>query len=112
MQSLRWILILVGFCATQGQAQDQERQFQEAIHLMETKGDYPAAIRLFEEVVKGTDRTLAARSLLYRGICYEKLGREEAQRAYQRLIREFPDQTQPRSPRPAPSLRPWAPKSH
>jgi dipeptidyl aminopeptidase/acylaminoacyl peptidase len=86
------IVEALGFCVAQGQAQDQEWQFQEAIHLMETKGDYPAAIRLFEEVVKGSGRTLAARSLLYRGICYEKLGREEAQKAYQRLIREFPDQ--------------------
>jgi len=68
------------------------RLFQEAIHLMETKGDYPAALRLFEQIAKGSDRNLAARSLLYAGSCYEKLGKREAQQAYQRLIRDFADQ--------------------
>ncbi len=69
------------------------RLFQEAINLMETKGDYPAALRLFEQIAKGSDRNLAARSLLYAGLCYEKLGKREAQNAYQRLIRDFADQT-------------------
>lgn len=60
---------------------------------METKGDYPAALRLFEQIAKGSDRNLAARSLLYAGLCYEKLGKREAQNTYLRLIRDFADQT-------------------
>jgi Tol biopolymer transport system component len=68
------------------------RLFQDAIHLMETKGDYPAALRLFEQVAKGSDRNLAARALLYTGLCYEKLGKREAQNVYERLIRDFADQ--------------------
>jgi Tol biopolymer transport system component len=60
---------------------------------METKGDYPAALRLFEQIAKEGDRNLAARSLLYAGLCYEKLGKREAQNAYERLIRDFADQT-------------------
>ncbi len=60
---------------------------------METKGDYPAALRLFEQIAKGSDRSLAARSLLYAGLCYEKLGKREARNAYERLIRDFGDQT-------------------
>ena len=60
---------------------------------METRGDYPAALRLFEQIAKGSDRNLAARSLLYAGLCYEKLGKREAQNAYERLIRDFADQS-------------------
>ncbi len=60
---------------------------------METKGDYPAALRLFEQIAKGSDRNLAARSLLYAGLCYEKLGKREARNSYERLIRDFADQT-------------------
>jgi Tol biopolymer transport system component len=60
---------------------------------METKGDYPAALRLFEQIAKGSDRNLAARSLLYTGLCYEKLDKREARNAYERLIRDFGDQT-------------------
>ncbi len=74
------------------QSPPPSRLFQDAIHLMETKGDYPAALRLFEQIAKGSDRNLAARSLLYAGLCYEKLGKREARNAYERLIRDFGDQ--------------------
>jgi Tol biopolymer transport system component len=82
-------------CAALSVAQSPSpaRLLQEAIHLMETKGDYPAALRVFEQIAKGSDRNLAARSLLYAGSCYEKLGKSEAKNAYERLIRDFADQT-------------------
>jgi len=84
---------LVCAAALAAQSPPPARLFQEAIHLMETKGDYPAALRLFEQIAKGSDRNLAARSLLYAGLCYEKLGKREARNAYERLIRDFADQT-------------------
>jgi Tol biopolymer transport system component len=86
---------VLALCAAIAAAQSPPpaRLFQDAIHLMETKGDYPAALRLFEQIAKGSDRNLAARSLLYAGSCYEKLGKREARNAYERLIRNFADQT-------------------
>ena len=69
-----------------------EQKFQQAVDLMETRGDLPAALKLFEELARGPDRNLAARSLLYLGSCYEKLGKEGSQRAYERIVREFADQ--------------------
>jgi Tol biopolymer transport system component len=96
MKALKFFVIVgfLIFCAALvvASSRSQEQKFQQAIHLMETKGDYPAAIRLFEEVAKGPDRTLAARSLLYVGLCYEKLGNTEAKKAYERVIKEFADQ--------------------
>jgi Tol biopolymer transport system component len=91
---MRLILGALVLCAATSPAQDASpsRLFQEAIHAMETKGDYPAALRIFEQIAKGSDRNLAARSLLYAGTCYEKLGKRDAQSAYQRLIRDFADQ--------------------
>ena len=80
-------------------AQSQAYRFQEAIHLMETKGDYPAAIELFEEIALGSDRTLAARALLNVGFCYEKLGRAEAVKAYQAAKLAMPPRSRPSSPR-------------
>jgi Tol biopolymer transport system component len=93
--ALRLFLGVPLLCAAVSTPQESSpfRQFQEAIHLMETRGDYPAALRLFEQISKGSDRNLAARSLLYAGICYEKLGKREARNAYERLIRDFADQT-------------------
>ncbi len=70
----------------------REQKFQQAVDLMETRGDLQAALKLFEELARGPDRNLAARSLLYLGSCYEKLGQEGSQRAYERIVREFADQ--------------------
>jgi Tol biopolymer transport system component len=83
------------FCGVLFQAADHtpSYRFQEAIDLMESKGDYPAAMRILEELVKGPDRNLAARSLLYSGLIYEKLGKDEARKAaYERLLRDYADQ--------------------
>jgi Tol biopolymer transport system component len=70
----------------------EERKFQQAVDLMETKGNVQAAMKLFEETARSSDRNLAARALLYLGSCSEKLGVEGAQKAYQRIIKEFADQ--------------------
>src|SRR6266496_5236584 len=94
VKSLSLLLGALALCAALAIAQSPApaQLFQEAINLMETKGDYPAALRLFEQIAKGSDRNLAARSLLYAGLCYEKLGKREARNAYERLIRDFADQ--------------------
>ena len=69
--------------------------FEKAKFTMETKGDLPGAIALFEEIVRKypNEREYAAQALLQIGLCYEKLGLEKARDAYQRLIRDYPGQT-------------------
>ena len=68
------------------------QQFQEAITLMESRGDYAAAIELFRLVAQASDRRLAGQAQLYVGLCYERLGTREAAAAYQQVIEKFPDQ--------------------
>src|SRR6476469_1316203 len=63
----------------------REQKYQQAVDLYESKGDAKGAVKLFEEVSKSPDRNLAARALLYLGSCYEKLGPEEARKAYERV---------------------------
>lgn len=99
MRALKSLTVMLALALWAAVVPAQQRrpahQFQQAIDLMETKGDLPAAIRLFEQVAKGPDRALAARSLLYAGQCYEKLGNaqvREARKAYERVVREFADQ--------------------
>jgi len=62
------------------QTASQSQKFQEAIDAMETRGDCPLAIRLFEEAARGPDRNLAAHAL------FEKLGKQEAQKLYERVF--------------------------
>ena len=68
--------------------------FEKAKFAMETKGDLNSAIKLFNEIIKKYpgEREYAAKSQLYIGLCYEKLGNAEARTAYERVVREYGDQ--------------------
>ena len=63
---------------------------------METKGDLNGAITLFNDIIKKypKEREYAAKSQLYIGLCYEKLGVKEAQKAYQKVVSSYPEQTE------------------
>ena len=57
-------------------------------------GDLPAAIGLLKRIVQdhADNRALAAKALVELGQCYEKLGKEEARKAYERVLRDYGDQ--------------------
>lgn len=55
-------------------------------------GDLKAAIELYRQIARGSDRALAARALIRMGQCYEKLGDAQARTAYEQVVREFADQ--------------------
>jgi Tol biopolymer transport system component len=85
-------LLALSACLSQATDLPREQKYHQAVDLLESKGDVKGAIKLFEDAAKSPDRNLAARSLLYLGSCYEKLGQDGAQKAYERLVREFADQ--------------------
>jgi dipeptidyl aminopeptidase/acylaminoacyl peptidase len=64
---------------------------QRGITLMETRNDCAGAIREFTTAARSPEPIVAARALLLRGQCEERLGRAPAARgSYERLLREFP----------------------
>lgn len=69
--------------------------FEKAVHLEETKGDLEKAIEVYKQIVTKfpEDRVLAAQSFYHLGLCYEKLGMRDAQKAFQNVIETYPDQT-------------------
>src|SRR4030042_7043644 len=69
--------------------------FEKAKFTMETKGDLNGAIALFNDIIKKypKEREYAAKSQLYIGLCYEKLGNTQARAAYERVVREYTDQS-------------------
>src|SRR5687767_8822193 len=75
-------------------AQSAHDLYQQALRKERTDGDLKEAIRIYEQVARSTDRALAARALLRIGEAYEKLGRGEALNTYQRLVRDFADQSE------------------
>jgi len=73
-------------------AQNTEQLFQKGIMKEEGEGNLPEAIEIFNSIVEDSnaDNALQAKALLHVGLCYEKLGKTEASRAYQKLINNFP----------------------
>ncbi|TFH22363.1 MAG: tetratricopeptide repeat protein [Bacteroidia bacterium] len=77
-------------------AQNSEAQFQQGLIKEEGEGSLLEAIEIYDAVAKNESagRSLQAEALLHIGLCYEKLGRTEAEKTYQNLISNFPDQTE------------------
>jgi Tol biopolymer transport system component len=76
-------------------AQNGYDLFQKALAKERGEGNLEEAISLYQKVVAETkDESLAAKAQLRIGICYEKLGLKEAQKAFQKVIDNYPSQTE------------------
>jgi Tol biopolymer transport system component len=89
-------LVLAGVGVSRSGEEDPAVRLERAIQLETVDGDLDAAIAQYEGIVEsdGNNRALVARALLRLGGCYEKLGRREARRVYQRLIDDYADQAE------------------
>jgi tetratricopeptide (TPR) repeat protein len=87
-------LICIGFLLTSQHPSENLLLFEKAKFTMETKGDLQGAINLFEEIIEEypEEKEIAAKSQLYIGLCYEKLGLNLAAKAYQLVIDNYPGQ--------------------
>ena len=77
-------------------AQTGHDLLQQAVVRERANGDLRGAIAIYERIVREfrADRPLVANALVQLGSCYERLGSTEAERAYQRVVREFGDQAE------------------
>ena len=68
--------------------------FQQGLAKERAEADLRGAIQVYEQVVQDTaaDRKLAAQALFRIGECRRALGNAEAPKAYERIIRDYPDQ--------------------
>lgn len=71
-----------------------EVALRTALEKETVKGDLKGAIDQYKKLAHGKDRAVAAKALVRMGQCYEKLGNAEARNAYERVVREFADQTE------------------
>jgi len=76
--------------------QSAEQLYEAALLKKNADGDLEGAIEIFRQIITRfpEERTVAAKAQLQIGICYEKLGMIEAQRAYQNVIDNYPDQVE------------------
>ena len=88
------VLIVLSLSLGSIAAQNGYDLFQKALAKERGEGNLEEAIALYKKVVEeAKDKSLAAKAQLRIGICYEKLGKQEAQKAYQKVIDNYPKQT-------------------
>ncbi len=74
--------------------QSAEQLYQAGLYKEDVEGKLEEAIAVYQEIIKkfSQNSSVAAKALFHMGLCYEKLGNQEAQKAYQRLITDYPGQ--------------------
>ena len=99
MKAILKIALLLTFMvgvSTSSHAQKGETLFQQGMMKEEGEGNLTEAIAIYTKLAKDiqADRKLRAKAQLQVGICYEKLGKENALNAYEKVIAEYADQTE------------------
>jgi len=77
-----------------GQEQQAQKLLSEAIYQEEINGDLDEAIKTYQLVINRFpgNRKVSAEAYFHLGMCYEKMGRQDAMKAYQEVIRNYGDQ--------------------
>lgn len=87
------ILILALALAGAGQ-QSAEQVYQSGLYEEQVGGNLQKAIAIYQDLLKRypDSREVAAKAQLHIGLCHEKLGTAEAQKAFQKVIDNYPEQ--------------------
>ena len=91
------ILLLIASTSvalTPGGQQSAESLYEAAVFKKDAGGDMEGAIKIFREVIDRFPKNLeiAAKAQLQIGLCYEKLGFQEAEEAFQKVVDNYPNQ--------------------
>ena len=76
--------------------QTADQLYEKALYLEEARGELQGSIDLYTQVInsRDADRSLQAKALLHMGMCYEKLGSEQARKLYREVISKYSDYTE------------------
>ncbi|MEE9500886.1 MAG: tetratricopeptide repeat protein [Candidatus Aminicenantaceae bacterium] len=87
------VILLVSFQHALSQ-ESAEELYEAAVFKKESDGDLNGAIQILLKIVRDfpTDKKIAGKAQLQIGMCYEKLGKEEAIKAYELVLRNYSDQ--------------------
>src|SRR5665648_250019 len=85
------ICCLVPLVMASGQEQQAQKLLSEAIYQEEVNGKLDEAIKTYQLILKQYPdyRKVSAKALLRLGMCYEKMGSEQASQTYRQLIKEY-----------------------
>ena len=74
--------------------QSAEQLYKSGLYTEEVGGDLQKAIGIYQDLLKRfpENREIAAKAQLHIGLCFEKLGTQEAEKAFQRVVDGYPEQ--------------------
>ena len=90
-------LVVLGFATALAASDNPNGALKKGLIAAEAHQDLGAAILLYQEAIRAStqDRTNAATAIFRLGECYRKQGRaKEARLQYERILSEFPEQTE------------------
>jgi Tol biopolymer transport system component len=75
--------------------QSAEQLYKTGLYQEEVSGNLQKAIGIYQDILKRfpDNREIAAEAQLHIGLCYEKLGVREAEKAFQQVIDNYPEQS-------------------
>jgi Tol biopolymer transport system component len=87
-------LLILSLAGQTSFAQSAEELMPKAIQLEEVKGELEKAIEVYQTIIHTypDNKPVAARAYFHMGMCYEKLGKQEAEKAYNTVIKDYTDQ--------------------
>jgi Tol biopolymer transport system component len=88
------IICLIISAVSSGQQKQADKLLREAIYQEEVNGNLEEAIKDYQAIVNDFpgERDIAAKALLKKGLCYERMGSQKAIEAYKQIIDKYPDQ--------------------
>ena len=87
------LAVILAFALSGAVQQSAEQLYKSGLYEEEVGGDLQKAIGIYQDILKRLpdNREIAAKAQLHIGLCYEKLGLKEAERAFQKVIADYPE---------------------
>lgn len=94
-RTIGWLALLLALSvALDAQSKRPEVQLEEALNKERISGDIDAAINLLKPLAEHERADIAARALVALGRLYDRRGEAQARAAFERVVRQFPNQAE------------------
>jgi len=90
------VVTLLALALSAAAQQSAEGLYKSGLYEEEVGGDLQKAIAVYQDLLKRfpESREVAAKAQLHIGLCYEKLGTAEAEKAFQKVVSDYPERTE------------------
>jgi Tol biopolymer transport system component len=90
------LALVVAFILAGAGQQSAEQLYKTGLYEEEVGGNLQKAIEIYEDILKRfpDNRGIAAMAQLHIGLCYDKLGTTEAKKAFQKVLDNYPEQSE------------------